>query len=181
MEKLFPYNIVLIGFMGSGKSTIGNYLSKQLEMEFFDVDTVIQGRMGIPVRSIFENYGEPFFRKMENAVVKELSERENTIISCGGGVVLDNNNISNLKTGAIIILLKADAETIYYRLKGDKTRPLLKDNMNLEYIKSLMKKRKKLYDQAADIIIHTDNKEIDEICKEIILMLSSLDETRGYS
>lgn len=98
----------------------------------------------------------------------ELSKKENIIISCGGGIVIKEDNIKLMKTMGKVILLAASSNTIYERVKSCKDRPILNDNMNEEYIATLMKKREERYLQAADIIINTDNKSIEKICEEII-------------
>jgi shikimate kinase len=168
---LFPHNIVLIGFMGSGKSTVGKLLAQQLEMEYVDMDHYIQEKLGMTVEQIFEEYGEEFFRQHEKEATKELGLLNHTIIVCGGGVVLNPENITNLKRNGKTILLDTEAEEIYNRIKDDKSRPLLKDKMSIAYIDKLLHQRKSLYADAADIVVDTHDKNIDNICKEIVGML----------
>ncbi|SES89195.1 shikimate kinase /chorismate mutase [Natronincola peptidivorans] len=167
-KRLFPYSIALIGFMGTGKTTVAMDLSEKLEMEYVDVDILIQEKMEMTIGEIFENYGEGYFRKIEKDTIKELSQRNNIIISSGGGAVLDQENIINLKKNCKVVLLKAAAETIIKRIKGDNTRPLVKGKMHLEHIKDLLDQRKAAYHEAADIIIDTDDKIFDDISKEIV-------------
>ncbi|ARE86147.1 chorismate mutase [Clostridium formicaceticum] len=170
-KRLFPYSIALIGFMGTGKTTIAEDLAEKLEMRSVDIDTLIQEKMGMTIGEIFENYGEAHFRKMESDTVEELSVERNMILSCGGGVVLSPYNVMNLKKNSKTVLLRALPETIHKRLQGDSSRPLLKGKMHLEHIEDLLEKRKPLYNEAADFIVDTDGKTIDEISKEIIKKL----------
>lgn len=178
-QKLFPYNIVLIGFMGTGKSTVGKKLSQKLAMEYIDTDALIQERTGMSINEIFQNYGESYFRDIEKDVIAEVSNMKNTIILCGGGVVLNKENIIALRKKGKIILLKAEAATIYGRIKEDDTRPLLNGQMALETIEKLLQKRKETYKDASDIIIETDNKTVEEISTEIINKLYLMDEYVG--
>lgn len=178
-QKLFPYNIILIGFMGTGKSTVGKKISQKLAMEYIDTDVLIQERTGMSINEIFQNYGESYFRNIEKNVIAEVSNMKNTIILCGGGVVLNKENIIALRKKGKIILLKAEAATIYGRIKEDDTRPLLNGQMALETIEKLLQKRKETYKDASDIIIETDNKTVEEISTEIINKLYLMDEYVG--
>lgn len=173
-KYLFPYNIVLVGFLGSGKSSVGKALSQLLEMSVLDSDILIENRAGISVRQIFEEYGEKHFRQLEREIITEISHGKNTIISCGGGVVLNDENIENLKKQGRIIFLQAEKETIYDRLLGDESRPLLQNNWGEDTIEKLLMERLPYYEKAAHLIVHTDGKATDEIAKEIVAKL--LDE-----
>lgn len=165
---LVPYNIVLVGFMGAGKSSLGKYLSGLMEMPLVDIDELLSERMKMSINQIFDVYGESFFRKMETHAVYETSYRKNLIISCGGGVVLNPENISLLKQNGKIIWLKADAETLYNRLHTDETRPLLKNNLSVSHIDNLLSERAERYAGAADFEIDTDHLSIEEIGQQII-------------
>ncbi|SDJ96764.1 shikimate kinase [Natronincola ferrireducens] len=167
-EKLFPHNIVLIGFMGVGKSTIGRDLSRQLEMKYVDTDQLIEERVGMPIKEIFEKYGQAFFRDLEKNIIEEVSGSKNKIIICGGGVVLNPENIRSLRRYGKTILLKAKAATIYDRISQEDSRPVLKGRMSLEGIEQVLQQRDNAYHDAADIIIETDNKPIEKISTDII-------------
>ncbi|MBB6218080.1 shikimate kinase [Anaerosolibacter carboniphilus] len=167
-KQLFPYNIVLIGFMGAGKSTVGAHLSKLLEMEWIDVDQKIEVHQGMKIHEMFDVYGEAYFRDIETQVVHEIQDRENTILSCGGGVVLRAENIEVLKKNGRVVLLQAEAETIYGRIKDDCSRPLLRNQMTVSAIAHRLEERKQRYYEAADYIIDTDDKDIPAVCQEII-------------
>ena len=170
-KKLFPFNIVLIGFMGSGKTSVGGQLSQLLEMDYLDTDDLIIEKSGKIINEIFKIHGEDYFRCLEMETIKSLEGYENTIISCGGGVVLNSDNIKSLKQNATLIWLKASPEEIYRRISSDKTRPLLKDNFTIAYIGKILQSRLALYENSKDIEIETDGKSIEEICNEIIVKL----------
>lgn len=164
---LYPFNIVLIGFMGSGKSSVGKRLSSLLEMDLIDTDFVIEKRMEMTIREIFSTMGEKEFRRLEREIIIGLQDTKNSIISCGGGIVLDPENVESLKKGGRIIWLDASPEEIYNRLLGDKSRPLLSD-LSLEDIRALWEKRLPLYEAASHMKIRTDGKTVDEIVEEIL-------------
>ena len=165
-------NIMLIGFMGTGKTTISHYLSTMLDMEEFEIDDLIVDKEGMSINEIFKNYGEEYFRDCESEIIMELQKKKNVVISCGGGIVLREKNIVNMKKQGKIVLLTASPKAVYLRVKEDKQRPILADNMNVEYISELMEKRRKQYEHAADITIHTDDKSIAQICEELIEQLN---------
>ena len=162
------YNIVLIGFMGTGKSTISAYLTEQFGMEAIDMDQVISEREGMPISRIFEIHGEEYFRNAETNLLKELQTKKNVVISCGGGTPLREENVVEMKKNGKVVLLTAKPETIFERVKNNHDRPLLENNKSVEFIEELMLKRKDKYIAAADIIIETDNKSKQEICDELI-------------
>ncbi|MBQ3773976.1 MAG: shikimate kinase [Pseudobutyrivibrio sp.] len=162
------YNIVLIGFMGTGKSTISAHLSRCFDMEIVDMDQVIAEKEGMSISKIFETYGEEYFRNAETNLLKELQSRKNVVISCGGGTPLREENVKEMKKNGKVVLLTAKPETIFERVKDNHDRPLLENNKSVEFIEELMLKRMDKYMAAADIIIETDNKNRQEICDELI-------------
>jgi shikimate kinase len=170
-ERLVDHNIALIGFMGTGKSTVSKYLRDMLDMKEVDVDAMIVEDQKMPIRDIFEKYGEEYFRDCESNAILNLQSCRQTIISCGGGAVIREENVKNLKKASCIVLLTASPETILERVKDDGGRPILNGNMNVEFIKELMEKRKDFYEKAADIIIETDHKNVQQICEELFLSL----------
>ncbi len=161
-------NISLIGFMGSGKTTISTKLSERLKINMIDTDKYIVEKEKKSINEIFEKYGETYFRLKEMAVVEEITNNSGNIISCGGGVVLKNANVEYLKRKGAIILLRATPQTIYERVRNSEDRPILNGNMNVEFIEGLMNERKDIYESVADIIIDTDNKSVDSIVDEIL-------------
>ncbi|HZJ76427.1 MAG TPA: chorismate mutase [Oscillospiraceae bacterium] len=170
-KYLFPFNIVLIGFMGSGKTSVGIELSTLLEMDYIDTDEIIIENSGISIDEIFDTYGENEFRKLESKAIGDLQDIKNTVISCGGGVVLNPENIDLLKSNGRIIWLRVSPGTAYERLSDDDSRPLLKNNFTIEKLSEILKDRLSLYKNAGDIIIDTDKKNVQEIAKEIIKRL----------
>lgn len=170
-RKLFDYNIVLIGFMGAGKSTISNYLRNMFAMEVVEMDQVIAEKEGMSIPDIFEVYGEEYFRDAETNLLIEMQSKSNVVISCGGGVPMRERNVVEMKKNGKVVLLTAKPETILDRVKDNHDRPLLENNKNVPFIADLMEKRREKYEAASDIIIQTDGKSKLEICEEIIQKL----------
>lgn len=162
------FNIVLIGFMGSGKSTISRALNERFAMDVIEMDQVIADREGMSISEIFEVHGEEYFRNLETELLRELQNRKGVVISCGGGVPMRDENVVEMKKNGKVILLTASPETILDRVKNNHDRPLLENNKNVGFISDLMEKRRSKYEAAADIIIKTDGKSAFQICEEII-------------
>lgn len=160
-------NIVLIGFMGSGKSMVAKRLAKILKRDMVSLDDLIESREGRTIKRIFEESGEAYFRDKEREAVEEVAGKESLIIDCGGGVVLNPQNIAQLKANGILICLSATAETICGRVKNKKGRPLLNVDNPPKRVSELLKKREPLYARA-DFTVATDNKTANETCREII-------------
>lgn len=171
-KKSFQNNIFFIGFMGVGKTTVSEYLSIILNRSKIEIDKYIEEKENMTISQIFEKHGENYFRNCETDVLNELKKKNNKIISCGGGIVLRDENIDLMKKQGKIVLLTASPQTIYERVKSSTERPILNNNMNVEFISSLMKKREEKYLKTADIIINTDNKNIKEVSSEIIKKLN---------
>lgn len=175
-RKLFDYNIVLIGFMGAGKSTISDYLSTMFDMDIVEMDQVIAEREEMSIPDIFATYGEEYFRDLETNLLKELQEESNLVISCGGGAALRACNVAEMKKNGRVVLLTASPEVILDRVKDSDDRPVLKGRKSIEGITELMEQRRERYEAAADIVIQTDHKSVQEICEELIQRLSEMDE-----
>ena len=156
--------------MGSGKTTVSEILSDRLELELMDTDATIEDTEGRSISSIFREDGEEAFRDMETDLLSMIAgdHLRNMVISLGGGMPVREINRTLLKESGKVIYLKATPETIYERVKGDTKRPLLQAEDPLLRIKELLEERSDAYDEAADLIIDTDNKTPDEICDEII-------------
>lgn len=165
MEK---QHIFLIGFMGTGKSTVAAELSRKLKIRQIEMDDVIAESQGMNINGIFEQYGEAYFRDLESNLITELEKKEQMIVSCGGGAVMRSENVECMKRNGRIILLTALPETVYHRVRNNQERPLLKNNMTVEFIRELMKKRQNVYEAAADMVVETDHKDALQICEEII-------------
>ena len=174
-RKLFDYNIVLIGFMGAGKSTISDFLRTVFAMEVVEMDQIIAEREGMSISDIFETYGEEYFRNLETELLIEMQSKTNVVISCGGGVPMRERNVVEMKKNGRVVLLTAKPETILSRVKDNHDRPLLEGNKNVNFIGELMEKRREKYQAAADIVIETDGKDKLEICEELVQRLRALD------
>lgn len=170
-KKLFDYNIVLIGFMGAGKSTISAVLRDALAMDVVEMDQVIAERERMSISDIFEKHGELYFRDLETKLLVELQEKTNTVVSCGGGVAMRECNVTEMKKNGKVVLLTAKPETILERVENNHDRPLLENNKTVAYIAELMEKRREKYEAAADMIIETDGKSAQKICEEMIQRL----------
>ena len=160
-------NIVLTGFMGSGKTAVGRQLSRLLNMKLVDVDTEIERAQGMTINEIFKNFGEPRFREIETEMIKKLSGKKDIIISTGGGAVLKQENMDALRENGIIFCLMAEPETILKRTSHDSNRPLLHVENAFKRIKELLDFRKPFYEKA-DIMIDTEGKTPLQIAEEII-------------
>lgn len=161
-------NIVLIGFMGCGKTTIGKALAEELEYTFIDTDEYIEKCAGKTINEIFATNTEEYFRDMETETITDLmAKTDHSIVSTGGGLPLREVNADVLKKNGFVIYLKVSAETVESRLQGDTTRPLLQgDDVSLK-IHKLLDYRDPLYEYGAHMVIHVDNKTVDELVEEI--------------
>ena len=169
-KTMLEKHIFLIGFMGCGKSTNGRYLSEMTGAALMEMDQEIAASRGMEIAQIFEQYGEAYFRDLETELLQTLREKTPMIVSCGGGVVLREENVALMKEIGTIVLLTASPETIYQRVKGSTHRPILNGNMNPHCIRELMEKRKPRYEAAADRMVSTDQKNRRQICEEILGM-----------
>ena len=160
-------NIVLIGLMGSGKTTIGKKVAEKLNMKFVDTDELITQKAKKSIKLIFAEDGELFFRDLESEVIEEASRQENIVISTGGGVVLREENIDNLKKNGILFHLFAPAEELFERIKDDSERPLINTENPVKTLKTIQDNREIFYGQA-DFKINTGEKPPDEAADEII-------------
>jgi len=160
-------HIFLIGFMGAGKSTVAMTLKKNYGMEYVEMDRQIENDAGMTVSEIFEKKGEKEFRRMETELIGTFSNRKNLVVSCGGGVPMNPENVKLMKSMGTVVYLSASPETIFERVRHKHHRPLLEGNMNVEYIRKLLTERLPAYESAADITVHTDDKSISEIAAEV--------------
>ena len=165
-------NIVLIGMRGSGKTTVAKLLAEKLQKNHIELDEMLAKKVGMPIALIVEKYGWAYFRKVESDVVKEVAVYSDTIISTGGGVVINTESVSTLKKSGTLVLLDASVETLVKRTGNTKNRPFLTNKKNRkEEIREVLKQRKTLYGQAADEIIATDTLSPKEVVEEILLKL----------
>ena len=174
-RKLFNYNIVMIGFMGAGKSTVAEYLSTMFAMEVVEMDQEIVKEEGMSIPDIFATYGEEYFRNCETELLKKMQSRKNVLISCGGGVVLRECNVEQMKKNGRVVLLTASPEEVYERVKDSDDRPILAGRKNVKGIAELMEARREKYEAAADIIVNTDHKTVLQVCEELVQRLTEMD------
>ena len=165
-------NLVLIGFMGTGKSSVGKALAKKTGRTLLDVDQHIEEVQKRRIADIFENDGEVAFRKIEKSAIREASGGKNLIITTGGGAVLDAENLEALKANGILVALEASPETIYQRVKDSRHRPLLRSNDVPAEIRKLLEARRPFYAKA-DLTLATDGKTATEVADEIMLKLDT--------
>ncbi len=163
-------NIYLVGFMGSGKSTVGKLLASKLDLTFVDVDKLIEEKEKRSIKEIFEKEGEPYFRNLEKVEINNLSKSENYVVSTGGGLGADLDNMKLMKETGYVVWLDVNLDTILERCKNDENRPLLK--LPLNDLEKLYEDRKKIY-RLANIRINADKKSPNQIVEEIINKLRS--------
>ena len=165
-------SIILVGFMGSGKTSLGEVLKEKTGMKLIDTDSLIEEAEGRSINDIFKAEGEEYFRKLESEALKKISlSEEAVIISTGGGAVLADRNIPLLMSCGEVVYLRTKPETIVKRLKDDNSRPLLKTDNKEEKIREILKNREGRYVVAADIIIDTDDCNITELADTLLNML----------
>ena len=165
-------NIYLTGFMGTGKTTIGKILAKKLNLEFVEMDQIIEQREGQKIVNIFAEKGENYFRDKERALLEELSLKENLVISCGGGLICNEQNLNLVKNSGIAITLNASVSNIYERTKKYTDRPLLNVDNPLKKIAELLNERTPYYEQAHHII-NTDNRSTGTVVEKILFILKN--------
>ena len=164
-------NIAIIGFMGTGKTTVSSALSKITGLKEIDVDAYIVEKAKMSISEIFEKYGEEYFRNLETESLREIANNKNQIISCGGGAVLKDENVDILKNSGTIVLLTATPETIFDRVKDHTHRPILNNDMSLSHVKSLMEKREPRYQSVADIKVNVDSNDRILTCYDMLCKL----------
>ena len=170
-EKL--NNIVLVGPMGSGKTTVGRCLAKKLKVDFIDTDHEIIDKTGVNIDHIFDVEGEEGFRKRESKTLKELCKKSNIVIATGGGAIILEENRSIIKEADSVIYLSSSVDQILRRTAKSKTRPLLENSTNRrQTISNIIDSRDLLYKEVATIIIDTNGKKLNEVIKEILTHLS---------
>lgn len=161
-------NIFLIGPMGAGKSTIGRTLAKELSLEFYDSDEVIEERTGADLSWIFDVEGEEGFRKREQKVIDELTQKNNIVLATGGGVIITPENRTVLASRGTVIYLKTSLDQQYERTKRDTKRPLLQTDDLEARLLQLQQERESLYEEIADISFETDKFTVKAVANNII-------------
>ena len=160
-------NLALIGFMGTGKSSVGQFVAAHLHFAFLDTDQMIEARAGKSINEIFAQEGEPAFRECERQIVQELTARRRTVISTGGGLPEDAANLESLKSHALVVCLWASPEKIWERVRNQTHRPLLHDPDPLAKIRELLAARETAY-RRADVLINTEMRSVREVAQQVI-------------
>ena len=167
-------SIALIGFMGTGKTVVGKVLARKLGKKFIELDAVIEKKAGKSIPEIFSRDGEIRFRELEIEAVRDVAAKKNTIIACGGGIVLNTINIDRLKKESVIICLMASPSVILKRTSPDKdNRPLLNVADREQQVKKLLEFRRHFYTRAADITINTSRLDIASVADKILETLKN--------
>jgi len=165
-----PHSIVLMGLMGAGKSSVGKRLSERLSLPFLDTDLLIESQQNKSVADIFLLLGEPFFRQLEANLCKQIVQGQPSVISTGGGMILNPENVLYLSQSGLMVWLDADPAILFERIQSDKNanRPLLNTQNPFETLKHLYDTRLPIYKEAADFKVRTDKQSIESICDTII-------------
>ena len=166
-------NIILCGFMGCGKSTVGKQLSEKMGMKFIDTDSYIEQKEGMTISEIFAEKGEDYFRSLELEVCKELSNLHAAVISTGGGTLLKDKNVKAIKKNGVVFLLNVSSNTVLTRLKSDDTRPLLQREDKEKAVKMMLSQRTPLYNRAADYVIDAEESP-RKVCSRIMSVYNSI-------
>ena len=173
-RKLRSGNLILVGMMGSGKTTMGRTLAKHLGKTFVDSDEEIINRTGVTVPHIFDIEGEAGFRLREAAAIRDLVGRDNMVLATGGGAVLEEQNRVMLQQNGIVIYLKASVHDLWQRTRHDRNRPLLQTNDSYARLTELLHQRDLLYRQVSDIVVQSGKQSAHA------LMLHLVDEIDAY-
>jgi shikimate kinase len=163
-------NVILTGFMGTGKSSVGRLLASRIGFTFCDLDAVIVDQEGKSINSIFSSKGESYFRTVESSVLQQVLQMTSQVVSTGGGAVIKKENRDLMRRSGTVINLLASPDTILQRLQGDDERPLLRDSKSLQQIQKLLKDREPFYSEA-DIRIDTDGKNVEDVARAILTFL----------
>jgi shikimate kinase len=160
-------NIALIGFMGTGKTSVGRLVAEQLHFEYLDTDEMIQSATGKTITEIFQKDGEKTFRDLEGKVVDEISHRSRAVISTGGGLPANLENLAKLKAHALVVCLWASPEKIWERVKNQTHRPLLHNDHPQEKIRELLAAREPFY-KKADVLLNTEVRSLREVAQQVV-------------
>ena len=159
-------NLYLVGFMGSGKTAVAKEIAESTDLKYIEMDELIEKKEARSINDIFKDSGEDYFRKVEKEALKEISLADNQVVSCGGGVVIDEANVNLMKDSGVLICLQARPDVIYKRVKNNKDRPLLNVENPQVKIEELLRIRRPYY-QKANYIIGTDNLSVQQVAQEV--------------
>lgn len=170
-------NIILVGLMGAGKSTIGRYLAKRQRSTFYDSDSVIVQRTGVPISTIFDLEGEQGFRDREEQIIAELCDYKGIVLATGGGSVIRQANRDKIKASGTVIYLRSSADTLYSRIAHDKKRPLMQTENPLQTLKDLLHTREPYYMEVADIVVNTGRQKVSSMIVELVRKIKQVEES----
>lgn len=168
-------NLILVGFMASGKTTIGRRLSQRLGYSFLDTDQFVESEIGCSIAELFSIQGEEYFRTLETRLAGRLTRMENSVIATGGGMIMTPGNLERLRAAGILIFLKAAREDLITRLERDTRRPKVRNGDIGETVTKMMDERLPTYSQS-DIIVETKSKSINRVCTEILRKVSEFQQ-----
>lgn len=168
-QSIIIPNIILIGLMGCGKTTVGKYISRTCKLKFIDTDQMIEKQSGMSIPTIFKVHGEAYFRSMETEVLKKIATKKSMqVISTGGGIIIHPENRELLKTLGFVVWLKTDVDTLYQRVAKCTNRPLLRTANPKEVLSKLIAEREPFYQETAHLVIDTANLNVDELAYGIL-------------
>ncbi len=171
--KPLTENILLVGFMGTGKTSVAEYLSRSLSLDAVDTDQMIVSRTGESIPGLFRSHGEAYFRDLETETLRSLIGRKHLIVSCGGGITLRAENVDLMRKIGVTVWLTATPQTIYERVRTSADRPLLNGRMNVPYIAELLAERLSRYERASQVEVPTDGLAVPEVCALLTERVSS--------
>ncbi len=186
-NNLFNNNIYIIGFMAVGKTTLGKKLSQKIKWDFLDTDLYIEKLEQQKIKEIFTESGEEYFRDLETKLIENIQKqwdihKYKKVIACGGGIILNPQNVQTMKKNGVIVHLEGNINTIYNRLILDQTRPLVADEKHLKKrIEKLMEDRRNIYNKVADISLHVGEETPNNLVQELIRKLEDHERERSLS
>lgn len=178
-RKFQSGNLILVGMMGSGKTTMGRVLAKQLGKEFVDSDEEIQARTGVTIPHIFDVEGEAGFRLRETAALESLLQRDGLVLATGGGAVIAEQNRKLLQQNGIVIYLRASVHDLWLRTRNDRNRPLLQAGNAYDKLSVLLKQREGYYRQVADIVMPTGRQNVQSLMLKLIAEIESYKKNKS--
>lgn len=172
-RKFQSGNLILVGMMGSGKTTMGRVLAKHLGKEFVDTDEEIQSRTGVTIPHIFDVEGEPGFRQREASALESLLQRDGLVLATGGGAVISKENRATLQQNGIVIYLRASVHDLWLRTRNDRNRPLLQAGNAHDKLAQLLRQREAAYQQVADIVMPTGRQNVHVLMLKLVAVIDS--------
>ena len=180
-RKFQSGNLILVGMMGSGKTTMGRVLAKHLGKDFVDSDEEIQFRTGVTIPHIFDVEGEVGFRQRETAALENLVQRNGLVMATGGGAVIANENRTLLRHNGIVIYLRASVHDLWLRTRNDRNRPLLQTGNAYEKLAGLLRQREAYYQQVADIVMPTGRQNVHAFMLKLVAAIESYKKSNNIN